>query len=199
MNAAPGIAAIQAALRAYRPQYLDLGDSKRAAVAMLLRQREDVEALLIQRAVCDGDPWSGQMAFPGGMQEPTDADSRVAAEREALEEIAVDLREHVYVGQLDDLQGRHAGHPLGLIVSGHVYQLEDNTELRPNDEVADVVWVPLQALLDPARVTRVRHPRAPEQVFLGIVIDAGKGQVLWGLTRRFIEVFFGLFDIPLVP
>lgn len=198
-NSVPDIAAIRAALKAYRPQRLSLRDGKQAAVSMLLRKREDVEMLLIQRAVCEDDPWSGQMAFPGGMIEPADASSRVAAERETLEEIAVDLREHVYAGQLDDLQGRHAGHPLGLIVSGHVYQLQDNAALRPNYEVADMVWVPLQTFLDRARKTDVRHPRAPEQVYPGIVIDAEKQQVLWGLTRRFVEVFFRIFNIPLVP
>lgn len=199
MGTVPDITAIRAAFKACRPQQLDLDGGRRAAVAMLLRQRNDVEVLLIQRALYGGDPWSGQMAFPGGMQEPADACSRNAAERETLEEVAVDLREHVYVGQLNDLQGRHAGHPLGLIVSGHVYHLREQTELRPNYEVADLVWVPLRELLEPARITEVRHPRAPEQVFPGIVIDANKGQVLWGLTRRFLEEFFQLFDIPLAP
>lgn len=196
---APDIATIHATLKQYQPQHLTLRGSKQAAVSMLLRERDNVEMLLIQRAVYAGDPWSGQMAFPGGMIEPADISSRVAAERETLEEVAVDLREHTYVGQLDDLQGRHAGHPLGLIVSGHVYELQDNAKLRPNYEVADMVWVPLQRLLERERVTEVRHPRAPEQIFSGIVIDAEKEQILWGLTRRFVEVFFRIFDIPLAP
>ena len=45
----------------------------RAAVALVLRgPAEAPDILFIKRASREGDPWSGQMAFPGGRYDPTD-------------------------------------------------------------------------------------------------------------------------------
>jgi len=195
----PDLKTIRSVLGNYQAQFLALDGGRQAAVSMLLREGPDAEVLLIQRAFAADDPWSGQMAFPGGMQEKIDDNSRAAAERETLEEINVDLQQHAYIGQLDDLQGRHAGHPLGIVVSAHVYQLTQPVDLRPNYEVADLVWAPLSVFLDHRRSTEIRHPRAPEQIFAGVVIDENKEQIVWGLTRRFLESFFQIFDIPHLP
>ena len=60
----------------------------RASVALIFRSTENggKELLFIQRARREGDPWSGDMAFPGGRLQPEDASARAAAERETLEE-----------------------------------------------------------------------------------------------------------------
>ena len=51
----------------------DVGDGTReAAVAAILRPGDHTEALFILRASREGDPWSGQMAFPGGHKDPED-------------------------------------------------------------------------------------------------------------------------------
>ena len=47
--------------------------ARRSAVALILQQRAgQTHVLMIQRAEREGDPWSGQMAFPGGHLEPLD-------------------------------------------------------------------------------------------------------------------------------
>ena len=51
---------------------------------------EQTEVLFIQRAERPGDPWSGQMAFPGGHREDSDI-SLQAAMRETHEEIGLGL------------------------------------------------------------------------------------------------------------
>ena len=46
---------------------------KSASVAVIFRNgQEDEEVLLIRRAEREGDPWSGQVAFPGGMVNSAD-------------------------------------------------------------------------------------------------------------------------------
>jgi hypothetical protein len=55
-----------------------------AAVALIFHEPRDgpVELLFIKRAHRDGDPWSGQMAFPGGRVEPDDPNLEATATRE---------------------------------------------------------------------------------------------------------------------
>ncbi len=190
---------IRQRLAAYSAQRLAVGGDRRAAVAMLLRQADAyAELLLIERARRRGDPWSGQMAFPGGMVESSDRDARAAAERETCEEIGVDLTAHDYVGRLDDMQGRHRGHPSGIIVSAYVYMTEPDFIPRLNHEVRDVLWVPLTVFQEHGRVVEVRHPAAPEEVFPGIRVSENDDQIVWGLTRRFLERFFRLLDADFI-
>ena len=57
---------------------------RRCAVNLLLRDDggHDVELLMIQRAERDGDPWSGQMGFPGGRMDEVDQNIFATAMRE---------------------------------------------------------------------------------------------------------------------
>ena len=68
---------------------------RRAAIALVLRVNPATraeEALFIKRASRAGDPWSGNVALPGGRQEPGDADDDEAtAARECLEEVGLDV------------------------------------------------------------------------------------------------------------
>ncbi|HKK07465.1 MAG TPA: hypothetical protein VKA44_01120, partial [Gemmatimonadota bacterium] len=56
------------------------GAEVRAAVVLLVRAGPasealaDLEALFVQRAETEGDPWSGHMALPGGRSAPADED-----------------------------------------------------------------------------------------------------------------------------
>src|SRR5690349_19787236 len=73
-----------------------------AAVAIVLRgpSLDAAEVLLVRRAHRAGDPWSGDMAFPGGRRAPYDADALVTAMRETREEIGVALDSADLLGEL---------------------------------------------------------------------------------------------------
>ena len=170
---------------------LRLGQNKHAAVALMLRQtQEHIEALFIERAQHENDPWSGQMALPGGMVEGFDADSRRAAERETLEEVGIDLTASAYLGRLDDQQGRHRGHTAGIVIRCYVYAVDTAAQPSPNNEVQDIVWAPVHRLLDARNYTQVDHPVYPGEKFPGIRVSDKDHQIVWGLTRRFIASFF---------
>ncbi|MDH3639112.1 MAG: NUDIX domain-containing protein, partial [Gammaproteobacteria bacterium] len=71
---------IRARLLAHEAVHLSNQAGRQAAVAMLLRSaRSGVEMLFIERAHRRADPWSGQMALPGGMVEAADVDPQAAA------------------------------------------------------------------------------------------------------------------------
>lgn len=177
---------------------LALGDAAtpRAAVALVLRETagDGPDLLFIERARHPGDPWSGHMAFPGGRVDPSDASPREAAERETLEEVGIPLARAELLGRLDDLQGRHAGRALPLVISAYVYHASDARELAPNHEVESAFWVPVGALVEPDR--RVEF-RAAGSGYPGIRVGDPARHVVWGLTYRFVEVFLQVLGSPL--
>lgn len=175
------------------PTRLDAGP--RAAVAAVFREGSaDAELLFIQRATHDGDPWSGQMAFPGGRTEPIDPDSFATAERETREEIGLDLDRATRLGSLGDVDGGRAARRF-VAVSAHCYWLPGpRPTVTPNYEVADVVWVGLDQLGDRSRWIDYWYPPA-SATFPGVQLDRDD-QVVWGLTLRLLADLFDRLDRP---
>jgi 8-oxo-dGTP pyrophosphatase MutT (NUDIX family) len=62
------------------------------------------EILYMKRTTNPSDPWSGNVAFPGGRREPADASDWHTAVRETREEIGLDLQggPFMFLGRLDD-------------------------------------------------------------------------------------------------
>ena len=123
---------------------------KRSAVAMILQVREgELHILMIKRAEREGDPWSGHMAFPGGRMDKIDDHGYAVAVRETEEEVGLVLDADVpCIGRLSDINARPHKGLFGMVVSPFVFRLEREVAFAPNYEVAEVVWVPLEFLLD---------------------------------------------------
>lgn len=193
------LADIRTHLASHTPRLQPTEGMNLAGVTVLLRHdRGRPEMLLIERATRAGDPWSGQMAFPGGRREPGDPSLQKTAERETLEEVGIGLARAHYVGRLDDLGGRAAASKK-MIVSAYVYQLDDPGRLEiDRHEVADAFWVPLDHLVHPDN--HVHYPMQygeHEIIFPGIRVDERDARVVWGLTYRFLEGFFEIIGSPL--
>ncbi|MDX1635470.1 MAG: CoA pyrophosphatase [Marinobacter sp.] len=121
----------------------------RAAVALIYREGDDghPELLFIQRARREGDPWSGDMAFPGGRMQPEDATPRAAAERETLEETGLDLARHGrFEARLSDLVTRHHSRWRPMVVTPYVYCWQGPSAVAANHEVERVVWISIDHL-----------------------------------------------------
>ncbi|HEY8150363.1 MAG TPA: CoA pyrophosphatase, partial [Vicinamibacteria bacterium] len=110
---------VQTALAARAPAQVADPPSSRAAVALILRDGpQGIEVLFIRRAEHPKDPWSGQMAFPGGRAEPGDADLRATAIRETREEIGVDLGAAAEpLGGLDEVRAMARLRPMNLTIT----------------------------------------------------------------------------------
>jgi 8-oxo-dGTP pyrophosphatase MutT (NUDIX family) len=189
---------LSAALARNTPELIAPEGKREAAVAMVLARRvAGPEVLLIERARHEADPWSGHMAFPGGRVDPGDPSARAAAERETFEEVGLDLSAATLLGRLDDLPGRGAAPEHGMVISGHVYWVDEPAELSiDRAEVQQAFWFPLEDLHDPRRHVDHSYPGG-SRVFPGLLVGEPGRHVVWGLTYRFLEVFFGIVGWPL--
>lgn len=120
-----------------------------AAVLVPLVMRSELMLLLTQRTT-NLSTHSGQIAFPGGRTDATDADAVDTALREAHEEIGLP-REHVEV--LGTLPTYVTG--TAYIITPVIALVTPGFTLVPNPgEVADVFEVPLAYLMNPANHRR---------------------------------------------
>ena len=81
-------------------------ESVNASVALLLRSGKERDILLMKRAEIDGDPWSGDIAFPGGKKSDEDSDLKATVLRETFEETGIDLSIADYLGSLPPVFSR---------------------------------------------------------------------------------------------
>lgn len=153
-----------------------------AAVAIIINPNDrGGSILLIRRSERVGDPWSGQVAFPGGHRARDDRDPLATAIREALEEVGINLRGHELLGQLPVMYSRSRRVP----VAPYVFQLKANVKVQSNDEVAESFWIPLSTL---NRINVVRTEVRVEEGKLNVDAYLYNGKVIWGLTFRILNV-----------
>ena len=165
-------------------------DARQAAVAVILRDRQGrTEVLFIQRAVKDGDPWSGHMAFPGGHKDPEDADLLAAAIRETDEEIGLDISEATVIGSLPPARPMSVRRT--MVVKPFVFEIDGDPSFAPNHEVADVVWTPLDYMYK-GESHAVDSPDGGAMQFNGFRLAGG--HFVWGMTYRMVQTFFEAID-----
>lgn len=155
-----------------------------AAVLVPFVARAEPTLLLTQRTA-HLSTHSGQIAFPGGKVDATDASIEDAALREAEEEVGL-ARVHVEV--LGTLPVYTTG--TAFMVTPVVAWVEPGFTLQPNPgEVADVFEVPLSFLLDPAH--HRRHALEAEGVrrewFSMPYQDGASERFIWGATAGMLR------------
>lgn len=187
---------IESCIEGHKPPHEPVTDATRqAAVAAILRKgKRDTEALFILRATKEGDPWSGHMAFPGGHRDEGDASLRATAERETLEEIGLDLGRHArFIGPVDPVRANPRGRNLDMVVNPYVYVLETEAPaLRPNYEVADILWGSLNDMYLGNSLTRGKFEVGGEVIsYPGYAVGE---HIVWGLTLRMLDHFFAMLD-----
>jgi len=181
--------------REHEPATFEAGPNHAAVAMILAGEARALEVCFIRRAEREGDPWTGQVAFPGGRAGREDPDAHAVAERETYEEIGLRL----------DLQHRVAPLPVrpnvrgSLTLSPFVYHVDGKTRsqavARLPDEVASVFWVPLAHLFDQRAVTEIEYPSGlTGSVFPGIRFGE---HVIWGLTLRVLQSFAQVLQLRL--
>jgi 8-oxo-dGTP pyrophosphatase MutT (NUDIX family) len=159
---------------------------KLAAVSVIIAGEDRPSMLLIKRAEHSDDPWSGQVAFPGGKMGEGDRSAKETAIREAREEVGVDLAgDAEFAGYYIPFR-THTGE---MDVIPAVFLLPREARVVPNREVSGYKWVPLEEFSHPHTASTYHFSsQGSSRDLPAFTIDE---YVVWGLTHRIISSLLG--------
>ncbi|MEM6758858.1 MAG: CoA pyrophosphatase [Pseudomonadota bacterium] len=154
-----------------------------AAVLVAVRDAPDCPALILTKRSSALKHHPGQIAFPGGKQDPQDPTIEDAALREAEEEIGLP-RSQV------EILGRFAAHETvtGFQVTPILARVVGDFDPRPEaGEVDEVFHVPLAHVLDPERfVVHSRRWRGVRRHYYAVPYGP---YYIWGATARILRAW----------
>lgn len=153
---------------------------RKAAVYIVL---DDKARMLVIQKPCynDGYPWSGQIAFPGGLVEKTDRGFLDAALREVFEEVGITRERLSTIGSL----GRFP--TIGNVsIEAFLGFIAPPVELCvQTSEVARAMWVETAGLLE----THLLNGYTRNQVSIEDLAYPADNATIWGATARIIQFF----------
>lgn len=158
-----------------------------AAVLLAIVMHAQPTVLLTQRTA-HLSTHSGQIAFPGGKVDATDADATAAALREAHEEVGLPIGCVEVLGQLPIYTTGSA-----FLITPVVALVQPGFALRPNKFEVDAVFeVPLAFLMDPAnhRHHEVFWQGAQRHWLSMPYNDNGVERFVWGATAGMLRNFY---------
>lgn len=159
---------------------------RRAAVGIMVSEDDRPSTLMITRARRSGDPWSGQVAFPGGKAQQEDRKAVETAVRETREEVGIDLlTEGRFLGYAE-ASTTHTG---TMSVVPCVFAVPRRLEVFPNAEVASHRWLELEVLLSAKSRSSYGLEVGGKTVSLPAI--RVEDYVIWGLSHRIIINLFG--------
>jgi 8-oxo-dGTP diphosphatase len=162
-----------------------------AAVAVLLKMEDKrLWILFVRRVQNSDDPWSGQVALPGGKREAEDGDLMETVIRETREETGIDLLYHCrFLGAMSAFRSKPRP---GIKVLPFVVLVEDEQLISLNrKELQEYFWVPVEELSGNKKTVELSFGECPAFV-------VGK-TIIWGLTYRIVESLIRLLEnaVPL--
>jgi len=169
------------------------GDQVEAVVAILLWDEPGggLQALLVQRAEREGDPWSGQIGLPGGRVKQAVETPRTALHREVEEEVGIKLEE---VGvELGSLSVGHPMRRLEMRVQPWVYGLTVKPMISIGSEIASSFWTDLADLPSTKKMSEITVRNQPWSVESFVV----EGKIVWGFTYRVLTELLPILEISL--
>ena len=157
------------------------GQDADAAVALLFKPVDQaLEVLFVKRVKNPADPWSGQMAFPGGKRDAKDQNLKQTVIRETLEETNINLLDRCrFLGMMGSLRSTQRPE---MKILPFVVLLEHEPTIKLNEELERFVWISLEELFQHKGAAKFSFGEVPAYVVGNVII--------WGLTYRILEKFF---------
>lgn len=161
---------------------IDPEDLRRAAVAVLMVDRNGLCRVPLIVRGNDAPVHGGQIALPGGRVEADDVDIAATARREAMEELGVPFDAPRLLGTLDDVPT-----PTGFLITPVVCALGGDVGFVPDPaEVAAWFEAPLEVFADPSRAEIIgdREWRGRKYQLRAYLHEDRR---IWGATARILE------------
>lgn len=165
-----------------------------ASVGLILKiQNDELNILMIKRAINEKDIWSGHMAFPGGKKDNVDVDDKGTAIRETLEEIGLNLEEcGKYIGRLNQLRVQKSGIQLDFAISPFVFFLSEDEDLKlDKSEVERVHWIPFEHINESKNLKEFDFVFGDKKVSLPAV--EFEGEKIWGISYLILADLWNKF------
>jgi 8-oxo-dGTP pyrophosphatase MutT (NUDIX family) len=156
------------------------GHHRRSAVLLLFGEGPDGPDVLLTERAATLRAHPGQVAFPGGRIEPSDAGPGAAALREAREETGLDASGVVVVGTMPDLYLPVSDFAVTPVLAW--WREPSPVHAVDRGEVARAVRVPVAELVDPANRFLVTHPTG----YVGAGFEV-RGLFVWGFTAGILD------------
>lgn len=139
----------------------------------------------VRRVRNSRDPWSGQVALPGGKREAEDKDLKATVTRETLEETHIDLHDHCrFLGVMSTFQSEPKPE---IKVLPFVILIEKEPSIRLNQkELEEYFWIPVDELVRNRKKAKFSFDEFPAFAVGSIII--------WGLTYRIVERFISCLE-----
>lgn len=144
-----------------------------AAVSLIT---DGTSILFIRRNERKDDPWSGNIAFPGGFIKAGES-PEMAAIRETFEETSIKLTSESIKRRMDPMNT--VSNP-GVFVYPFVFAVQEFGSYSPGDEVAEIRVI---------RVSDLEFSSSPVD-YGGSYVNGG--WVIWGLTFRILKKYLGI-------
>jgi len=161
----------------------------RSGVTIILADQpvvEELSVLMIRRAQREGDPWSGNMGFPGGRAEGDDHSIFHAAVRELCEETGISAGTGLKpIGRLSELVTRAHEKRLPMIVTPFVFRLNELPLWRLSSEVDELVWIPLAFLMNQENRTTMAYRRLGSRFRIPCYFYESRR--IWGLSLLMLD------------
>ncbi len=149
--------------------------SKKAAVAVVLRELNELEILLVKRKERPQDPWSGQVALPGGLRKKSESFLQTAI-RETKEETGISLSSKEVIGSLEPTCPKNDPE---MEVVPFVFFLSKDVQFKPGYEIEFCKWISLQRLMsNRVKIELSDGRRVPACTFEDLIV--------WGMTYRIL-------------
>lgn len=150
---------------------------KASAVLIPLFYEQGQYHLLFTERSTEVESHKGQVCFPGGKHEPSDASLLQTALRETEEEISLKPEDVEVLGELDDIPTFTSNYIISPFVAfiPHPYPFKADSR-----EIREIFSVPVSFLADDANFRQDAHCYEYE------------GHVIWGATARILRQFIDL-------
>lgn len=155
---------------------------RESAVLILLHLIENKPHLLLIKRPIYAGVHSGQMAFPGGKREQSDKTLLDTAIREIHEELGILIELNNTFFALRELYIP----PSHFLVQPYICFLNQLPSVKPNHEVADIIQLPFEHLMQKEIITQHEIEIFPTKELRKVPAIAFENHYIWGATAMML-------------